>query len=435
MRLQPIDIAWVSCLLLLTGMVYAPFLQSLSMFGLGVAAAMVLMSRLRKNGFSGDFQQASKRFFFAHGDAINRVSTGVITLHFAIVLIGVFYPMEDPGYWWERMRIKTPFLALPLIFWLLPPFSRRHYLGIWMFLLILLSLTSFGIIANYLLHMEEINLMIRRGQPMPMPCNHIRYSLLHTMGIAGGLYLMEQRPAWKEKAPRSAFAQRALQLIPWLTLWLIIAQHFLAVRSGLVVLYAVLAVAVLRYILLKRRYLAGAMLLLALAAAPVLAYQFVPSIRTKVGYMRYDLDRYRKGQDIGTLSDASRWISWKIGWDIWRSAPWTGVGPGNLRREVNRIYDERYPDLEKRLMPHNQFLHTAAGSGIIGLVLFIPAFFVPILYRRNYRHFPLLALHVSAFLSFLVEGTLENAMGVAYFLFFLVLGLNVLKGRDEVESY
>lgn len=402
----PMKMAVISCILLLGGMVYAPYLQSLSMFLLGIAACWHTLAQNQKQDYRG------------------AIVFAVIPLYFFIVLSGLFYPLEDPGYFLERLRIKAPFLGLPLFFWLLPAFSKRDYLLIWSFLAVLLAITSLGITINYFLNQEAINLMIRQGQPMPMPCNHIRYSLLQAMGLAGGLYVLESWIAEGRTARKWQIAGLA-----GLILWLFIAQHLIAVRSGLVVTYALLTAAAIRYILAQKKYLVGGVFLLLLALAPILAYQFVPSVQTRVGYMRYDFDLYRKGNTAGTLSDASRWVSWRIGWDIFKESPWTGIGPGNLRKQVELQYANAYPSYEKRLMPHNQFLHTAAGSGIAGLLLFLTAFFLPLFYRRNWTHFPLLALHLIAFLSFIVEATLENAMGVAFYLFFLLFSLNFLKAK------
>jgi O-antigen ligase len=407
-----LTMAVLSCMLLLGGMVYSPYLQSLSMFFLGAAAVWHALAKKQR-----DHNREVALF-------------AVVGLHFLIVLAGIFYPPEEPAYLLERLRIKAPFLMLPLVFWLLPAFPKHRYFQVWWFLLILLGITSLGIMANYLLHFEAINLKIRQGQPMPMPCNHIRYSLLQAMGIVGGLYLLEERTL------QMGGSENRLQvfIVAGLVAWLFIAQHLIAVRSGLVVTYAVLMAAAIRYLFARKKYFAGGVVLLALALAPILAYRLVPSVRTRIGYMRYDFDLYRKGVSVGTLSDASRWVSWKIGWDIFRGSPWLGVGPGNLRKEVEARYAVQFPDFEKRLMPHNQFLHTAAGSGAIGLLVFLPAFFIPLFYRKNRAHFPLFALHLIVFLSFIVEATLENAMGVAFFLFFLLLGLNFQKGRPGVQT-
>ena len=402
---------WILCAALLTGMIYAPYLQSMSLFLLSVPAALVWdASRPFPIRINPALTSSGKLFF-------RRPDFWVIAFYFILVLAGGLYS-QDMGYWLSRLRIKLPFLAIPFVFFLLPSLKERLYLGLWYFLLVLLSMTSLGIVANYLQHFEEVNLLIKQGQSVPMPCNHIRYSLLQTIGVAGGLHLLEKR--------FTARFRWESYLLAALVLWLIIAQHLIAVRSGLVVLYALLVFSTARYLWRTRRWLTGAVLLAALASGPVVAYQLAPSFRNKVGYMRYDLDMYLKGQDKGVLSDASRLISWKIGWDLFRHSPWIGVGPGNLRKEVEAIYAVEYPHMKRRLMPHNQFLSVMAGSGAIGLMLFLSAFFVPLFYRKHYLHFPFLALHIIAFLSFMVEATLENAMGVAFFLFFLVLGVNYL---------
>ncbi|MBK8877873.1 MAG: O-antigen ligase family protein [Haliscomenobacter sp.] len=409
-------LVWILCAALLTGMIYAPYLQSLSLFLLSILAVLSWdTSRFFPLRINPALIPSGKSFF-------HRPDFWVIALYFILVLAGGLYA-QDMGYWLSRLRIKLPFLAIPFVFFLLPSLKERPYLRLWYFLLVLLSLTSLGILVNYLRHFEEVNLLIKQGQPVPMPCNHIRYSLLQTMGVAGGLFLLEKRFALRFRWETYVIAA--------LTLWLIIAQHLIAVRSGLVVLYALLAFSAARYLWRTRRWLTGAVLLAALASGPVLAYQLAPSFRNKVGYMRYDLDMYFKGQDKGVLSDASRLISWKIGWDLFRRSPWIGVGPGNLRKEVEAIYATEYPHMEKRLMPHNQFLSVMAGSGAIGLAFFLTAFFVPLFYRKHYLHFPFLALHATACLSFIVEATLENAMGVAFFLFFLVLGLNHLNAKPQ----
>ncbi len=407
---------WILCAALLTGMIYAPYLQSLSLFLLSAPAVLAWDT-------SRAFPVRINPVLFSSGKGfLRRPDYVVISLYFLLVLFGGLYA-QDMGYWLSRLRIKLPFLAIPFIFFVLPPLSERLYLKLWYFLLVLLALTSLGILVNYLRHFEEVNLLIKQGHPVPMPCNHIRYSLLQTMGVAGGLYLLEKRFILRFRWE--------FYIIAGLALWLVIAQHLIAVRSGLVVLYAVLAFSAARYLWRTRRWLTGMALLAALASGPVLAYQLAPSFRNKVGYMRYDLDMYLKGQDKGVLSDSSRLVSWKIGWDLFRRSPWTGVGPGNLKKEVEAVYAAEYPHFEKRLMPHNQFLSVMAGSGVIGLAVFIIAFVVPLWYQRHYLHFPFLALHITAFLSFMVEATLENAMGVAFFLFFLVLGLNYLSSAES----
>lgn len=394
---------WVCAALLLVGMVFAPFLQSVALIGLIVCT---LLRWYPDSDFpfrwNPDLQSGLYRF-------IRRPDFWVPLLYFLLVL-GSSYTLEDPGYWLERLRIKAPFLVMPLVFFMLPVFSNRWVAAFWYFLLGLLSLTSLGIIVNYVLHADSVHALLRAGQPLPMPCNHIRYSLLHVMGIVGGLYVLEKGIYLRDPRERvwviSAVA------------WLVVAQHLLAVRSGLVAMYVVLLYGALRYMWRSRRWLWGVPLLVLLAIGPLIAYYSVPSLRVRVDYARYDQERFLKGAPAENLSDGSRWVSLELGWQLFMQAPWTGVGAGNLRLRMEQEYAAEYPQFQRRLMPHNQLLFVAAGTGLLGLAVFMAAFIIPLWYRKNYLFFPFAALHLIVLVSFVAEATIENAMGVAFFIFF-----------------
>ena len=110
-------------------------------------------------------------------------------------------------------------------------------------------------------------------------------------------------------------------------------------------------------------------------------------------------------------------------WKIFKAAPLLGVGAGNLDQAVHAQYAAYHPNAARVMMPHNQFLYVAAGSGIVGLLLFCVAIFLPIFYQRNYRDELFLGTYVVLFASLLVEATLENAMGVALASYFWLWGL------------
>jgi len=408
--------AWACCALVLLGMIYSPFLQSA---GLILLVALAIFDWRPERDFPIAWNPGIKP---AVRDFRSRPDYWAPALYFLLVFMGL-YALEAPEYWLARLRIKAPFLFLPFVFFLLPPFSKRLYGMLWYFLLVLLSLTSLGVLLNYLLHAEAIQKLMEQGQPIPMPCNHIRYSLLQALGVAGGLYLLEKgfrlRYHWERP------------LLIGLIAWLVLAQHLIAVRSGLVVLYAVLGFAALRYLWKTRRWAIGAAFLALLALGPVLAYRAVPSFRTRIDYARYDLERYSEDGQVRNLSDAARWVSWELGWDLFRESPVLGVGAGNLRKRMEEAYTQRYLGSYNHLMPHNQFLFVAAGSGLVGLALFLGAFFIPLLYGKHYRDFLFTALHINVFLSCIVEATLENAMGVAFFIFFWGIILKQLSEKTD----
>jgi O-antigen ligase len=131
---------------------------------------------------------------------------------------------------------------------------------------------------------------------------------------------------------------------------------------------------------------------------------------------------YRHGHTDKALSDAGRWVSLQLGWEVFREQPWMGVGVGNLKQAVHQRYAVQYPDLpyEARKMPHNQFLSMFAAGGILGGIVFTLLFFYPLFHGNNYQYWLLLGLYVIMGLSFLVENTIENAMGLGFFVYYLL---------------
>jgi len=120
--------------------------------------------------------------------------------------------------------------------------------------------------------------------------------------------------------------------------------------------------------------------------------------------------------------------------EICKKNLWVGTGAGDLKTEVHKIYDERFPDIKSKKMPHNQFLSVSAGSGIIGLAIFILAFFFPLFYKKIKPDALFLSLHLIIFASFITENTIENSVGVAFYVFFLLLGIHFLKDKNGMNN-
>lgn len=384
-------VLWSSTALL--GLIWSPAILSISM-------GLLLMT-----GLVGLRQKGVRR------EAVVRLRTRydlwALTLLFWLVVPG-FLGLDDPTYWYSRLRIKVPFLLLPLAFMLLPPLSRRQVRGLHGVLLGLLVVVSIQIVATYLLDYAAINQAIKEGRTIPTPGNHIRLSLLMAYGVVSGIQLLREGSVVRYRWARGVVAVA--------TLLVLVVLHILSVRSGLAVLYVVLAAMLVHAIVTQGRWRLGIGGLVLLVGLPVLTYALVPSFRNKINYTRYQYQlRWDQNMQQGNYSDAGRLLSWRIGWELLREHPWRGVGPGNLRQRVDQIYAERYPEVERQRMPHNQFLSVAAGSGLLGLLVFLVGFLAPLFCRKAYHSPLLLFFYLIITLSCLVENTLENAEGVGLF--------------------
>lgn len=388
-------------------MVYSPFLLSFSFFAFGTLAVFKWKNEKGQFSLMPDFERF--KVLFPMRQHLQMLSFGLLFL----IVLWPGWPVEDWDFWFDRLRMKAPFLLAPIAFILLPPVSRRDYLGTLYFLLAVLFLTCVGVGINYLSHFEEINILLKQGRNIPVPRHHIRFSILIAVSIVSGIYLYQQG--------FYLFRKWEKNLIAGMTLFLFVFIHILSVRSGMAALYFALFILVGRYILAARKWRMGVLLLSALIAAPLIAYRLAPSFQAKVAYMRYDWYMFQRGEG-GINSDSGRFASLDAGLTIASEHPLTGVGAANLRKAVRTHITDLYPGFEVH-MPANQFLYVMAGTGILGLVLFITGFFYPLFARKNYTDFFLLGLYAVLFTHMMIDHSLEAAMSIGMACFLLLLSL------------
>ena len=323
----------------------------------------------------------------------------------------MFYNMgltEDWDYFLGRLRIKVPLLLLSLS---LTGLSTERSVG-WLDRRVRLWLTGgmalvlAGILVNYALNFADINDMIRRGQPMPVPRgNHIRFSLLVAIASVIGV------DGWLRYRDR------------WLLLmgiFLFVALHLLAVRSGLATAYLGLLVLATWWALRRGNFRLLLGVVAGLTILPVVAYLAVPSFRTKMQYMRYELLHRDVQQDRGQYSDAGRFTSIRLGLEVWREHPLIGVGYGNVSQAMERRFAETLPGLPA-MRPHNQFVSALVGGGVIGLAITLACFLAIGFGGGRWRDPLFFALWAMLLASCLVENTLETSVGVTLFTLTLLL--------------
>ncbi len=406
------------CLSGMIMIIYSPFGLTIALLGL----ISLALFDIQKTPFKLRLHPQLRSNWFGFWRAPSHWMT---SLMFFIVLLSVLYS-TDWDYSAGRLKLKISFLVLPFVFYSLPRLSSRAYQGLFYCLVIVLFLTNLMLGANYLLNFEEINKNIALGQPMPTFRNHVRYSLLLGVGILSGLVLVYRRFSFKYTFE--------VWMIAAMTLFNFIFIHILSVRSGLAVLYITILIGCFALVFLQRRYLLGTLCLSAMILAPVFAYYTIPSFYSKVHYANWELHEYRHGR-TPSGSDQGRFRSYIVGWEVFSQQPVLGVGAGDLRQEVHQQYDLRYPDQERKLMPHNQFLTVAGGTGLIGLLLFLLAFFYPFLYKGHFRD-PFYFIFFLAFLlSFMVESTLENSIGIGFYVIFLGVFQSYLTGDNKEDNY
>ncbi|MCH8318780.1 MAG: O-antigen ligase family protein [Bacteroidetes bacterium] len=396
------NLCFTCCLAIIVGLLSSRFLMTVGM--------IVLIA----NGVFNPAIKSNFRNFLSNKPMI------IISSLFILYLLSGIYS-ENFSFLLERLRIKLPFLFLPFAFCAMPRFSEKKYHGLFYCFFMLIFLSSLATFIYYLLDLKTINDAYKYAKVLPTHINHIRYSLMVCFAIIIGIHLYYKGFYLKYKFEK--------KLILVGTLFLVMFIHLLSVRSGLVALYLTLIYLIVRYVFYHKKFIAGIALIVLICALPITAYHTLPTFKNKVGYVIYDLNLYLKKDAPSNLSDSDRLRSMKVGLNVGNKNPIIGVGIGDLKDEMDKIYAKDFPFLEqeKWLIPHNQFIVYYAGIGLIGLFIATFIFFYPWVYKKNYKDTLFTSLHLIIFTSFLTEATIEVQIGTTFYILFLLLGLKQVK--------
>jgi O-antigen ligase len=390
--------------------------------GMFVSRAMPSIAMIAMVGYAVLMSDPRKSFSLFFHDAVLVALWGV----FLIYLLSGLNSCEDKGFLLERIRLKLPFLALPVAFTALKnKISQKQFLSSLYFFLLLVVVTSLTICFSFYKDFSDILKAYAEGRVIETPFNHIRYSLMVSFGIVIGFYL---------------FTKKFFLRYPWeqwiilaATIFLIYFLHLLAVRSGIVALYLCGIYMIFYFIFRIKNFKTALLLVVMIISVPLMAYFTMPSVKARMNYMKFDLEQLFLFQNASGLSDAGRILSIEKGMELFREYPLTGVGIGDLRVEMKKKLDAAPQHPQDLLLPHNQFVFVAAGTGIFGLIIFCIAVILPLARKKYLKNWLFVCFHIIILSSFFTEATIEEQMGTSFYLTFLLL-IYIFIQSDEVET-
>ena len=351
--------------------------------------------------------QVQKRTF-----SFNKSLAALCLIGISIVLSGI--NSDNTGQWWHHTVIKLPFLVIPFAFMVLRPISRDMIRTMHLILVVVLSISAAPPLLDILQNHQEILDRLSRGQPVSTPIEHVKYSMFMAYGVISALLWLVYY--------RSELSSSHVKCFGIGASFLFVVMHLLAVRTGLVIVYASLAFFAIHAAWIKqisRRQVAIAMI-----AAVIVMYllSLTPMIQTKLGYMFYDWEQYAIDGGVN-YSDSERMFSLQTGLEFFRDNLFLGTGIGDLYDSCFEIYRQQSrSDLVN--YPHSQYIYQLAGTGLVGIILFIGGFLYPLTRKSNKYYYLLLALYINYALSFLVENSFERSISVAFFLVFVAMLLS-----------
>jgi O-antigen ligase len=406
------NIAFIGALLMVSGTVIAEATPAF----LSVGCVFILLHPFINDGFKSTYQAIrANRFVWP------------LLIYYLLILATFFYTHDTFEYGLYIQR-QLPLIFLGIGLAIPGIFSRKQVNIIFSTLVGAVLVAGIASFVNYMLHFDEINESITHSKPIPIVTrvNHIHYSILLAFSVLILLYQLLI----------TGIADRVYRNIAIaVAVVLFLLLHTIAARTGLAAFYISVFVGIIWYMARRKKLGLAIMLIAGVCISGILAVSFIPSLKTRFENTRYDLQRYSNGEDPNNYSISERFESTKNAYRLWQRHPLVGVAPADLRDEVYKQYEMDNTQLQgdNRTLPHNQFLLTATCMGIIGFLVLLWMFLLP-LFNRNARHCILFMLFmVLCFVSFQVESVLERQVGISFFcLFYMILSTQLSNQRlDE----
>jgi O-antigen ligase len=159
---------------------------------------------------------------------------------------------------------------------------------------------------------------------------------------------------------------------------------------------------------------------------PILRKRIVELIETKF---------YFSPEENNANGLTLRLVKWQCSLEGWGENVLVGVGTGDTQAYLQVCYKEKnFWGYVFEYNSHNQYLQTALGLGILGLLSLGSCLIVPYMWAWRGKEYLFMALLAVLAFSFLTESVLERKQGVVFFSFFSALFTLILLTGKESKS-
>lgn len=299
---------------------------------------------------------------------------------------------------WSELESKLSFLVFPFIFFTMPPielkwqaiFIKSFVIGCGIATLWMLTAATLDFYIND--HNSFYNLKLGRhinGHP-PYIALYLIFSILSI------LYLFYYKPIYLNQIEKWIFGG--------VILFLFIMLFPLASRTAIGIFTVMLLSVGFFESWRKKRLRRGI----------TIAHLVVLSIFILIKIFSGSNSRFEK---IVVHHKDPRSMTWSAALELITAKPILGYGVGDVRDELVHIYkrDNYKIPLKHRFDAHNQYLETTIAIGIVGLLLLLVIFFVPL--YQSWKHLGYLqALFITIIIiGCITESLLERQAGIFFY--------------------
>jgi O-antigen ligase len=389
-------ISLISCFLMSIGMVCSRLLLSIGML-------LLFLNTLQPQKLAENWMK------FRHS------AFAWFSLLFFVAYVLSGFWSEDQSNWLAMVQIKLPFLIFPFALMGLPLANRR-----WLKLMVggLLIALLGGMIYSFSISNSK---SYEGGfhMPSPMEGDYIRFTIVLVLAMVFIVYLI-----------KNAVVMRINRFfVMLLIIWFAIAVayiHIQAAKSGIVSYYIFYGMFVLYYGFTRRKPL-QMFGLIAIGLIGFLAFSKLPVMSSQIDKMSYERQVLETADTAGyrkTGSVVPRINSYKVAADVISKNFFIGVGAGDMKEEMDKVYDEKYPNLigPAKLLPHNALLCSFIAIGVpMSIVTLVMLMVSPFFKRENRSNIYLITTWIILFFGLMIEPMLEVQFGIFVFLFFMYL--------------
>lgn len=400
--------AILCCLGMMAGLLFSRALLSFAMF-------VMFLNALHPAAIKENFIRWRKNVF------------AVLSFVFFCTYLFSGFWSTNLDFWQAAVTNKLPFAVVPFAFLSAPLYKIKYQriliigIALMQMMVVIGSLLQLGLHTDY--YLEGYN--FSRPLPTTRYGDHIRFSLSLVLSLLMFCYLLFENK--EVPTPRWMKIFLAFNIVLF-----ILYVHVLAAKTGLICLYLAALLYIISYTG-KRSKVLAAILAIGILCLPLIAYNVIPTFKTKIDYVFYEIEKYRQDERYDyTLSDAGRMITYDIGAKAIAAHPIAGVGAGDVMDEMRAGYKKYYPEVaaDQQYGPTNQFMFTALCVGIPLSLLFVFMVFAPFFAPLSNKKY----LNITVWLmlvSIMVESMLEVQFGVFTYLFFIMFWMSALNVQKE----